>query len=165
ERHGQGLERPAAGHSAGRRRLHLAAGGFDPRAGRLPGQPAIRDDRRQPAEHRPVAEPAGQLPGAEGLDRDDRDRSALAGAATAADDDDDRHDPLTARRLRVAILAGGRSSEHEISLASARSVAGALDQERYEIAEVSIARNGRWELGTGRTTAETLPVPYEGGPL
>ncbi|TML51863.1 MAG: D-alanine--D-alanine ligase, partial [Actinobacteria bacterium] len=45
------------------------------------------------------------------------------------------------RRLRVAILAGGRSSEHEISLASARSVAGALDPERYEIAEVAIGRD------------------------
>ena len=69
------------------------------------------------------------------------------------------------RRLRVAILSGGRSSEHEISLASARSVAAALDPERYEIAEIAIGRDGRWELGTGATTAETLPVPYAGGPL
>jgi D-alanine-D-alanine ligase len=69
------------------------------------------------------------------------------------------------RRLRVAILAGGRSSEHEISLASARSVAGALDPERYEVAEVAIGRDGRWALGTGKTTAETLPVPYDGSPL
>jgi D-alanine-D-alanine ligase len=50
----------------------------------------------------------------------------------------------SARRLRVAVLAGGRSSEHEISLASARSVVGALDPERYEIAEVAIGRDGRW---------------------
>jgi D-alanine-D-alanine ligase len=70
-----------------------------------------------------------------------------------------------ARRLRVALLAGGRSSEHEISLASARSVAAALDPERYDVAEIGIGRNGRWELGTGSTTAETLPVPYDGGPL
>ena len=73
-----------------------------------------------------------------------------------------------ARRLRVAVLAGGRSSEHEISLASARSVAAALDPERYEIAEVAIGRDGRWALGTrggGTAPAETLPVPYEGGPL
>ena len=68
-------------------------------------------------------------------------------------------------RLRVAVLAGGRSSEHEISLASARSVAAALDPERYDVAEIGIGRDGRWELGTGATTAETLPVPYEGGPL
>jgi D-alanine-D-alanine ligase len=57
------------------------------------------------------------------------------------------------RRLRVAILAGGRSSEHEISVASARSVAEALDPERFEVAEVAIGRDGRWALGTGRTTA------------
>ena len=70
------------------------------------------------------------------------------------------------RRLRVAVLAGGRSSEHEISLASARSVAAALDPERYDVAEIGIGRDGRWELGTGReSTAETLPVPYDGGPL
>ncbi len=71
----------------------------------------------------------------------------------------------TGRRLRVAVLAGGRSSEHEISLASARSVAAALDPERFDVREIGIGRDGRWELGTGATTAETLPVPYEGGPL
>ncbi len=44
------------------------------------------------------------------------------------------HRPVS-RRLRVALLAGGRSSEHEISLASARSVLAALDPERYEVVE------------------------------
>ncbi|MGH3009925.1 MAG: D-alanine--D-alanine ligase family protein [Gaiellaceae bacterium] len=69
------------------------------------------------------------------------------------------------RRVRVVVLAGGRSSEHEISLASARSVVAALDPERYDVAEIGVGRDGRWELGTGKTTAETLPVPYDGGPL
>jgi len=76
------------------------------------------------------------------------------------------------RRLRVAILAGGRSSEHDISLASARSVASALDPERYEVAEVAIGRDGRWALEAGSATpelgrgpAETLPVPAESGTL
>jgi D-alanine-D-alanine ligase len=66
------------------------------------------------------------------------------------------------------VLAGGRSSEHDISLASARSVVAALDPERFDVAEIGVGRDGRWELGTGEageTTAETLPVPYEGGPL
>jgi D-alanine-D-alanine ligase len=56
---------------------------------------------------------------------------------------------------------GGRSSEHEISLASARSVLEALDPERYETVTVEIGRDGRWELGTGSdgSVAETLPVP------
>jgi len=77
------------------------------------------------------------------------------------------------RRLRVALLAGGRSSEHEISLASARSVLEALDPERYDVVGVAIGRDGRWaldpandtlQLGSGRP-AETLPVPTEGGTL
>ena len=74
------------------------------------------------------------------------------------------------RKLRVAVVAGGRSSEHEISLASARSVLGALDPERYETVTIAIGRDGRWELGpgpsrqvlvsdTGTGPAETLPVP------
>jgi D-alanine-D-alanine ligase len=65
------------------------------------------------------------------------------------------------RRVRVAVLLGGRSSEHEVSLASARSVLEALDPERYETVTVEIGRDGRWELGSGSdgSVAETLPVP------
>ena len=64
-------------------------------------------------------------------------------------------------RVRVAVLAGGRSSEHEISLASARSVLEALDPERYDVRQLAIGRDGRWELGTGEDGAsgETLPIP------
>jgi D-alanine-D-alanine ligase len=70
---------------------------------------------------------------------------------------------------------GGRSSEHEISLASARSVIEALDPERYEVATVAIDRDGRWALGKGDASnrlllgsgeaghvAETLPVLSNG---
>ena len=68
-------------------------------------------------------------------------------------------------RTRVAVLLGGRSSEHDISLASARSVLEALDSERYETVTVEIGRDGRWELGTGDgdtpSVVETLPVPTE----
>jgi D-alanine-D-alanine ligase len=72
-----------------------------------------------------------------------------------------------AGRVRVALLAGGRSSEHEISLASARSVLEALDPDRYEVVTVAIGRDGRWELGSGDgsgAVAETLPVPAENAP-
>ncbi len=66
----------------------------------------------------------------------------------------------------MALIAGGRSSEHEISLESARSVLEALDPERYEVTNVAIGRDGRWELGTGEesTVAETLPVPARNAP-
>jgi D-alanine-D-alanine ligase len=69
-------------------------------------------------------------------------------------------------RVRVAVLLGGRSSEHEISIASGRSVLAALDPARYDPITVEIGRDGRWELGTGDnagSVAETLPVPTAGG--
>ena len=75
------------------------------------------------------------------------------------------------RRLRIAVLAGGRSSEHEISVNSARSVLESLDPDRYDTLTVRIERDGQWELASGEqpreleagtTVAETLPVPSNG---
>src|SRR5215218_8029953 len=74
-------------------------------------------------------------------------------------------------RLRLALLMGGRSSEHEVSVVSARSVLESLDPDRYEVRSIEIARDGRWELtsraeqarlGTG--DSEKLPVPLNGQP-
>jgi D-alanine-D-alanine ligase len=71
-------------------------------------------------------------------------------------------------RVRVAVLMGGRSSEHDVSLASALSVVEALDPARYETVAVEIGRDGRWEIGPGTRAAlersgepdiESLPVP------
>jgi D-alanine-D-alanine ligase len=77
---------------------------------------------------------------------------------------------VTAGRLRVAVIQGGRSSEHEISLASARSVVEGLDPNRYDVRAIDIRRDGRWEL-TSRTEQEqlgkgngSLPVPVAGKP-
>jgi D-alanine-D-alanine ligase len=72
-------------------------------------------------------------------------------------------------RVRVAVLAGGRSSEHDISVASARSVVDALDPERYETTVVEIDRNGRWELASEsgelpEASIETLPVVARSAP-
>ena len=50
------------------------------------------------------------------------------------------------KRLRVCLLCGGRSSEHEVSLSSARCVLEAIDKSRYEIFPVRIERDGRWVL-------------------
>jgi D-alanine-D-alanine ligase-like ATP-grasp enzyme len=44
---------------------------------------------------------------------------------------------------------GGRSSEHPISIASARSVIDSLDPERYEVVTVEIDHDGRWTLPSG----------------
>jgi D-alanine-D-alanine ligase len=47
-------------------------------------------------------------------------------------------------KLRVAVLYGGRSGEHEISHRSARTVIEALDRGKYEVAEYAISKEGRW---------------------
>src|ERR1700719_4099410 len=52
------------------------------------------------------------------------------------------------KRLRVGILFGGRSGEHEVSLISAASVIQALDPEKYEAVPVGITKDGRWLAGT-----------------
>ncbi len=48
------------------------------------------------------------------------------------------------RRLRVGVLFGGRSVEHEVSLISARSVMEAIDPDRFEVVPIGITRAGRW---------------------
>jgi D-alanine-D-alanine ligase len=50
------------------------------------------------------------------------------------------------KRLRVGVLFGGRSGEHEISLRSALTVMSAMDPSRYEIVPIGIGRDGRWYL-------------------
>jgi D-alanine-D-alanine ligase len=81
---------------------------------------------------------------------------------------------VTARR-RVAVLMGGRSSEHPVSLASARSVIEGLDPDRYEGVTVEIDRAGQWTLAPGvvpkgldpgtvpGTDRPQLPVPAAAG--
>ena len=50
-------------------------------------------------------------------------------------------------RLRVAVVFGGRSGEHEVSLASAASVIAALEERGHTVVPIGIARNGRWVVG------------------
>lgn len=63
---------------------------------------------------------------------------------------------------------GGRSSEREVSLTSGRSVLEALDPERYEVSEIEIGANGKWQLPRVAQQAElgrgpALPVPAANG--
>ena len=51
---------------------------------------------------------------------------------------------MASSKLRVAVLFGGRSGEHEVSLASARSVIAALDTSKYEVIPIGITPSGRW---------------------
>ncbi|HXW27603.1 MAG TPA: D-alanine--D-alanine ligase family protein [Xanthobacteraceae bacterium] len=66
------------------------------------------------------------------------------------------------RKLRVALLFGGRSAEHDVSLMSAANVFRALDPARYEVVPIAVSRAGAWMLcppGEGRFPAE---VPADG---
>jgi D-alanine-D-alanine ligase len=78
-------------------------------------------------------------------------------------------------RLKIAVLFGGRSGEHEVSLMSARSVIAALDPAKYEIFPIGITRAGNWFVGENvldaleqnkienLTPAALLPDPSEQG--
>lgn len=55
----------------------------------------------------------------------------------------------SSKRLRIGVLFGGRSGEHEVSLVSAASVIRALDPEKYEAVPIGISKDGRWLVGTG----------------
>ena len=52
------------------------------------------------------------------------------------------------KKLRLGVLFGGRSGEHEVSIMSARSVVDALDDKKYEVIEIGISKEGlavwRW---------------------
>ena len=61
-----------------------------------------------------------------------------------------------AQKLRVGVIYGGRSGEHEVSLRSARSVIEALDKDKYEVIPLGITRAGRWLAGA---TAKALLPP------
>lgn len=56
-------------------------------------------------------------------------------------------DSTSSSRLRIAVLFGGRSGEHEVSLVSAKSVLTVLDSTRYEVYEVGITQDGVWLTG------------------
>ena len=59
------------------------------------------------------------------------------------------------KRLRVGVIFGGRSGEHEVSLASAASVIRALDPAQYEVVPIGITKDGRWLAGG--TAQKMLP--------
>jgi D-alanine-D-alanine ligase len=65
------------------------------------------------------------------------------------------------KRLRVGVLFGGRSGEHEVSLASAASVIRGLDPDKYEAVPIGITKEGHWRIGAG--AQKMLPEVLRGG--
>ena len=54
---------------------------------------------------------------------------------------------MSDQRIRVGVIFGGRSGEHEVSLRSARSIMDAIDREKYEVLPIGITKEGRWITG------------------
>jgi D-alanine-D-alanine ligase len=65
------------------------------------------------------------------------------------------------KRLRVGVLFGGRSGEHEVSLASAASVIRGLDPDKYEAVPIGISKEGHWLIGG--SAQKMLPEVLKGG--
>lgn len=64
---------------------------------------------------------------------------------------------MLAHKVRVGVIFGGRSGEHEVSIASARSVMDAIDKDKYQVVPIGITREGHWiELGGSPGTLEAL---------
>lgn len=64
--------------------------------------------------------------------------------------------PAPGRRPRVAVLFGGRSSEHAVSCVTAAGVMGAIDNGKYEVVPIGIAKTGQWVLAPADTSRWSL---------
>ena len=72
------------------------------------------------------------------------------------------------KKLRVGILFGGKSGEHEVSLESAASVLAAIDKKKYDVLPIGITRQGQWMLGgapgvSGAPSVRALAAVIENG--
>jgi len=65
-------------------------------------------------------------------------------------------------RLRVGVIYGGRSSEHEVSLASAAAIFSHIDRDRYEPVPLFIDKSGRWSIAARPPSAESAAVVIAG---
>src|SRR2546422_6053790 len=59
------------------------------------------------------------------------------------------------KKLRIGVIFGGRSGEHEVSIRSARSVIEAIDKSKYEVVPIAISKEGNWMAPAA--AAELLP--------
>ena len=67
-----------------------------------------------------------------------------------------------AKKLRICILFGGRSGEHEVSLKSAASILKAIDRKKFQVVPIGISKSGQWLTGPSATALLTgSPVPAD----
>ncbi len=68
------------------------------------------------------------------------------------------------QKLRVGIIFGGRSGEHEVSLMSAQGVIGAIDKDKYEVVPIGITKEGRWLASGDPMKALSSGIPAASNP-
>ncbi len=73
-----------------------------------------------------------------------------------SDDNLTAADSAPRAKPRVAVLFGGRSSEHAVSCVTAAGVLGAISKDKYEVIPIGIAKSGQWVLASGDTTQWSL---------
>lgn len=71
----------------------------------------------------------------------------------------DRIDDAAGRKVRVAVIFGGQSGEHDVSLRSAQTVLGALDETRFEAIPIGVTREGQWLTGSDSMAQLTASSP------
>ena len=82
--------------------------------------------------------------------------------------DSEQGSAATGAKPRVAVVFGGRSTEHAVSCVTAGSVLGAIDRDKYDVVPIGISRDGRWVLAPDEPeklaiTGSRLPEVEEGG--
>ena len=96
------------------------------------------------------------------------DQTTPAAPATTDTSDERPTEEPTGRKPRVAVVFGGRSTEHGVSCVSAGSVLAAINRDRYDVVPVGISREGRWVLAADEPeklsiTGGQLPGVEESG--
>lgn len=69
---------------------------------------------------------------------------------------------MTKKRIRVGVIFGGRSGEHEVSLRSARSIMDAIDKDKYDVLPIGITKEGQWIAGGDPMRTLTSGEPSAG---
>jgi D-alanine-D-alanine ligase len=69
-----------------------------------------------------------------------------------------------AKKIKVGVIFGGRSGEHEVSLVSAKGIMNAMDREKYEIVPIGITKEGRWIASGDPMKALEAGTPEESVP-
>src|SRR3989344_7054258 len=67
---------------------------------------------------------------------------------------------MTKKKIKISVLFGGKSAEHDVSLQSARNVINALDKKKYQVVPIKINRNGKFKFDSIKNFDVVFPVMH-----